>query len=66
MPRANGSALNISIQVNLKDLQVKATAEMHRYKYIGGDDREMIAMLLPEPMVHQFLRCIPPSRNLRG
>jgi hypothetical protein len=40
--RANGSAFNIGVRVDLKDLQVKATTEMHRYKYIGGNGREII------------------------
>jgi hypothetical protein len=40
--RANGSAFNIGVRVDLKDLQVKATTEMRRYKYIGGNGREII------------------------
>ena len=40
--RANGSAFNIGVRVDLKDLHVKATTEMHRYKYIGGNGREII------------------------
>jgi hypothetical protein len=40
--RANGSAFNIGVRVDLKDLQVKATTEMRRYKYIGGNGREIV------------------------
>ena len=40
--RANGSAFNIGVRVDLKDLQVKATTEMYRYKYIGGNGRKII------------------------
>ena len=40
--RANGSAFNIGVRVDLKDLQIEATTEIRRYKYIGGNGREII------------------------
>jgi hypothetical protein len=40
--RANGSAFNIGVRVDLKDLQVKVVTEMRRYKYVGGNGREIV------------------------
>ena len=39
--RANGSAFNIGVRVDRKDLKVKATAELRSYKYVSGSGREI-------------------------
>ena len=39
--RANGSAFNIGVRVERKDLKLKATAEMRSYKYVSGSGREI-------------------------
>ena len=39
--RANGSAFNIGVRVDRKDLDVKATTEMRSYKSVSGGGREM-------------------------
>ncbi|HXT40711.1 MAG TPA: GFA family protein [Candidatus Angelobacter sp.] len=39
--RANGSAFNIGLQVDRKDLEVKATTEMKSYRFKSGSGREI-------------------------
>jgi hypothetical protein len=39
--RVTGSAFNIGVRVDRKDLQVNATAEMRSYKYVSGSGREI-------------------------
>jgi hypothetical protein len=39
--RANGSAFNIGIRVERKDLKVTATSELRRYKYVSESGNEI-------------------------
>jgi hypothetical protein len=39
--RANGSAFNIGLRVERKDLRVKTTAELKRYRYFSGSGKEI-------------------------
>jgi len=39
--RATGSAFNIGVRVDRKDLKVNAIVEMRCYKYVGGSGREI-------------------------
>src|SRR5262245_59396301 len=39
--RANGSAFNIGVRVERKDLKVNATSEMRSYKYTSGSGKEI-------------------------
>ncbi len=39
--RANGSAFNIGVRVERKDLQVKATSELKSYKYVSESGYEI-------------------------
>lgn len=39
--RANGSAFNIGVRVDRKDLEVKATTEMKSYRFVSSSGREI-------------------------
>lgn len=39
--RANGSAFNIGVRVDRKDLEVKATTELRSYRYVSGSGKEI-------------------------
>jgi hypothetical protein len=39
--RANGSAFNIGVCVDRKDLDVKATTELRRYRFLSSSGREI-------------------------
>jgi hypothetical protein len=39
--RANGSAFNIGVRVERKDLKLKASSELRTYKYLGGRGTEI-------------------------
>ncbi|HWW00473.1 MAG TPA: GFA family protein [Candidatus Acidoferrum sp.] len=39
--RANGSAFNIGVRVERKDLDVKATSELRRYRFLSSSGREI-------------------------
>jgi hypothetical protein len=39
--RANGSAFNIGVRVERKDLKVTASSELRSYKYVGGSGNEI-------------------------
>jgi hypothetical protein len=39
--RANGSAFNIGVRVERKDLAVKSTTDLRSYKSVGGSGREI-------------------------
>ncbi len=39
--RANGSAFNIGVRVDRKDLEVKAATEMRSYRFVSGSGREI-------------------------
>jgi hypothetical protein len=39
--RANGSAFNIGVRVDRKDLEMRATTEMKRYKFLSSSGREI-------------------------
>jgi hypothetical protein len=39
--RANGSAFNIGVRVDRKDLEVKAATELRRYRFLSSSGREI-------------------------
>ena len=39
--RANGSAFNIGVRVERKDLEVKSTTELRRYRFLSSSGREI-------------------------
>jgi hypothetical protein len=39
--RANGSAFNIGVRVERKDLKVEAISDLRRYKYVSGSGKEI-------------------------